>query len=131
MEIHQLCACCAGNNAPLFPNPFNPNPNPSIFNNGPSLPGIVDDIISVPANALRAITQGVVGVMTQGAGPIRLPQLNFNGLPAAGLPMPLKHVNNLLSVLPKPDLLNVFKMFPKPPLAGLIGKLPFALELKH
>lgn len=128
-----LLAFClsAGNNGPFNPNPsFNRNPLP-FFGNGPSLPNIVEDVISVPGNALRAITQGVLGVMTQGGGPIRLPNLDFNSLPPAGLPFPIRQLNNLMSVLPKPDLLNVFKLFPKPPLAGLLGHLPFALEINH
>lgn len=107
-----------------------PNPSVPLFGR-PALPNIVEDIISVPGNALRAITQGVVGVLTHGGGPFHLPDLNLNNLPPAGLPFPIKQLNNLLSVLPKPDLLNVFKMFPQPPLAGLLGNLPFALEINH
>lgn len=101
-----------------------------MFGNGPTLPNIVEDIINVPGNALRAITQGVLGVMSHG-GPTTLPNLDLNNLPPAGLPFPIRQLNNLMSVLPKPDLLNVFKMFPKPPLAGLLSHLPFALEINH
>lgn len=134
-NILRRCAapcCTAGSNGPLNPTPaFNPNPSTSLLGGGPTLPNIVEDIINVPGNALHAITQGVLGVMTQGGGPIHLPNLNLDRLPPAGLPFPIKQLNNLMSVLPKPDLLNVFKMFPMPPLAGLLSHLPIALEINH
>lgn len=84
----------------------------------------VDNLIHLPEHALQALMRSLSNLMTgnRQRGPFALPQL-----PAAGLPMPLRQLSNLLGVLPRPDLQQVLSLLPRNPLLNLVGGLPLAL----
>jgi hypothetical protein len=85
--------------------------------------------ILIPGDAIKEILHSIINMMAPGnPNPSRLPiSLDTPAIPAAGLPLPLPQLGNLLGVLPKPDLNKIFKLLPRPPLMGLIKGLPLGL----
>lgn len=86
------------------------------------------DLISLPPEALRELVQALGGAFAAGGAAVPTLDVSLPGLPPAGLPLPLKVLSNILGVLPRPDLLRVFRTLPRPPLMQLLGGLPFGLR---
>ncbi|KAF8071023.1 hypothetical protein HT031_001105 [Scenedesmus sp. PABB004] len=104
-------------------------PNPSRFPN-PSAPPALGpkDLFMLPVEAAKTLLAGLVGQMKAGGAPFNDRGLNLPDLPPAGVPLPLGDLGSLLGVLPRPDLLSVFRQLPEGPLAGLLAALPLGLE---